>query len=325
MDIDEFLDRELSGLDFATDKPSINEPFSEFPQKKEDFEPSSSLESVKSLLAKGNIEEAEHSYVELWRTLLQQKLKWSRDIYEELLMLSRQFLVELNKAYADVKKKADYINDIIKKARASIQEGKKDLSYKMYAQAVEMNNSIPNVFFEEKKFVQEHITLLYNELRRATDNELINRVYALVHELNQLIDKTNLSIKSNDFSSAILSYNKLIDVYNQVPEGFLRDKASLGIRILEIYKSLSIQSEILSLQKQIIQQAVAQPETLSKESPSKYSPPASSSVSAKKESAKNNMEKGLYSEAYKDIQDVLKIEPNDSEAKVMHAKIKTLQ
>ena len=48
-------------------------------------------------------------------------------------------------------------------------------------------------------------------------------------------------------------------------------------------------------------------------------------LSAKKERAKNNIEKGFYNEASKDIQEALQLEPDDAEAKAINAKIKTLQ
>ena len=45
----------------------------------------------------------------------------------------------------------------------------------------------------------------------------------------------------------------------------------------------------------------------------------------KKERAKRNIEKGFYSEASRDIEEALKIEPKDAEAKAINAKIKTLE
>jgi Tfp pilus assembly protein PilF len=48
-------------------------------------------------------------------------------------------------------------------------------------------------------------------------------------------------------------------------------------------------------------------------------------LNAQKERAKRNIEKGFYNEASKDIQEALKIDSSDAEAKALHAKIKTLQ
>ena len=316
MDIDEFLDRELSELDLGMDKTKNLKANEEFQEIGENFEPSTLFENIKSSLDKGNIGEAEQSYAQLWRILLKQRLKWDKELYSQLLILSRQFLSVLNKTFNEIRKKADYIYDLIKKARTSLREGKKDMPYRMYSEIMGINNSIPNVFFEEKRKIQEQIAIFYEELKNTTDNELVKRVYNLIQETNQLIDKISILIRSNDYISAIANYNKCVELYNQVPEGFLRNKISLGMRLLEIYKSLSIYNEVSDLQKQIGQQ------------PLPFQQKASASLTAllneKRERAKKNIEKGFYNEAFKDIEEALKLEPHDAESKVIHAKIKTL-
>ena len=117
--------------------------------------------------------------------------------------------------------------------------------------------------------------------------------------------------------NATVNYNKCVELYNQVPEGFLRHKNSLGMRLLEIYRSLSIYNEISDLQRQLAQQ----PQFQQPEIPVQNQPVT---AGAKKERAKKNIEKGFYNEAFKDIQEALHLDPNDAEAKALHAKIKTL-
>lgn len=252
MDINEFLDRELSDLGLqtgATEKSEISG------QLKEELEPSPLFENIKANLSKGNLEQAELSYVQLWHILLQQKLKWNKEIYEQLSAMSRQFSIALITAYNEVKRKALHINELISRARVSLKEGKKELPFKIYSEIQEINNSIPNVFFEEKKFIQEQIMDFYKELKSIMDNELIKRVSALVNDVNQLIERINASISANDMLNAIVNYNKCIELYNQIPEGFLRYKNPIGMRLLEIYKSISIYTEISNLQKQYIQKS----------------------------------------------------------------------
>ena len=327
MDIDDFLDRELAELGLDSGKPKDLGLI-----ESEETEPSSLFESIRINLEKGNLEEAEQAYVQLWHLLIEEKLKWNKDIYDQLLILSRQFLNSLNKAYNDIKKKADYIYSLIKKARVSLKEGKKDAPYKIYAEIQEINNSIPNVFFEEKKIIHEQIAIFYEELKNTTDNELMKRVNGLVQEINQLIDKMNIFVRSNDFTNATLSYYKCIELYNQVPEGFLKNKTALGIRILELYKSISIHEEISYLQREMLQQASQikrQAQPLIQPLPATF---LKSNISGrenilrqKTEHAKRNIEKGFINEASKDIEEALQIAPKDAEAKVYHAKIKTLK
>lgn len=327
MDIDEFLDRELSDLGLLTDKAEQIE----LPEFKEQ-QASPLFENIKANLSKGALEQAEQAYVQLWHILIQQKLKWNKELYEQLLVLSRQFSSALNYAYGELKRKAEHINELISRARAALKEGRKELPFKLYSEIEEINNSIPDVFFEEKKIMQEQIMDFYKELRNTTDNELVKRVYSLIQEINQLIDKINLAIRANDMTNAIVNYNKCMELYNQIPEGFLRQKNSAGMRLLEIYKTLSIYNEISSLQKQLNQLPIQQPLQFQQQVQADVQQKGQMSSSAKimllaakKERAKKNIEKGFYNEAAKDIQEALQLEPNDAEAKAIHAKIKTLQ
>ena len=258
MDIDEFLDRELSDLDSSSGESQRQGIKIDASQFEGQSDTSPLFEHIKSNISTGNLEEAERSYVQLWHILIQQKLKWDKNIYEQLSVLNRQFQSALAQAAEETKKKAQQIYELIGKARAALKEGKKEEPYKIYTQVQEINNSIPNTFFEEKKIIQEQIMDFYKELRNTTDNELLKRVFALVQEIYQLIDRINVAIRSNDMINAIVHYNKCLEMFNQIPEGFLRHKNSAGIRLLEIYKSISIYSEISNLQKQLSMQAASQ-------------------------------------------------------------------
>ena len=325
MNIDEFLDRELSEIASPTD--SAEKPEISAPQLK-DFDASPLFENATANLIKGNLDEAEQSYAQLWRMLVQQKLKWNKELYGQLAVLSRQFSSILAQAYNDVKRKANQIFELISRARAAVKEGKREQPFKLYSEIQEINNSIPNVFFEEKRLLQEQIMEFYKELKNTTDNELLKRVSILVQEINQLMDKINNSIRANDVLNAIPNYNKCIELYNQVPEGFLRHKNSIGMKLLDIYKSLSIYAEISSLQKQLTQQPSQHPLQFQQAPAQNITFPTSQtgqiSLSARKERAKIKMEKGLYDEAINEIQEALQLDPKDAEAKALHAKIKTL-
>ncbi|MBI2101090.1 hypothetical protein HYT53_00595 [Candidatus Woesearchaeota archaeon] len=334
MDIDDFLERELSGIGLDTGKSGKPES----PEHFRDIDASPLFENIRADLGKGNLELAEQSYVQLWHILAQQKLKWNKELYEQLLALSRQFSGMLSQAYGDVRKKASQIYELIGRGRNSLKEGKKDVPFRIYAEIEGLLNSMPNVFFEEKRAVQEQVMEFYKELKNTTDNELVRRVSSLVQEINMIIEKVNASIRANDMISAIVSYNKCMELYSQVPEGFLRHKNSAGMRLLEIYKSLSIYTEISSLQKQLSRQPARQqarqeaPGQQKQPIPSIPSQPATTQtltkpmlVHTKKELAKRYIEKGFYNEAAKGIEEALQLDPGDAEARAIRAKIKTLQ
>jgi len=358
MDIDEFLDRELADLGLLTDKAEKSEEkpeIIEVPQIREDFikeelEPTSLFDSIKNNLNKGNLEEAEQSYLQLWHTFQRQKLNWNKEIYEQLHALSRQFSSVITQAYSEVKRKSEHIHELMGRARALLKEGKKEMPLKLYNEIQEINASIPNVFFEEKRMLGERLTDFYRELKNTTDNELLKRVYALLQEISQLIGRINISISRNDSINAIVSYNKCIELYIQIPEGFLMHKNSIGIKILDIYKNLSIHTEISNLQSQLYpiqfpkqlpitsniprQRNYAKVSAIKREREQKQELLERKSellnkkkelLDKKKRRAKENIEKGFYNEAVRDIDGALAIEPKDAEAIVYRAKLKTLQ
>lgn len=351
MDIDEFLDRELADLGSDSEEEKGIEP-----KSKEADEQSQLIESIKSNLSKGSLGEAEQSYLQLWRLLAQQKLEWNNDIYEQLHSLSMRVSGILGQAYVEAKRKSSQISELISRGRAALKEGKKDMPLKIYAQIQEISSSIPNVFFEEKRKVQEQVMDYYREITSANDAELLKKVAALAQEVAQLIEKTGFSIKSGDFANASSSYDKCLQLYNQIPEGFLMGKSQAGIRLLDIYKNLSIQAQISNLQRQLGQQPQARQVQLSpmprpkiwhsapveqkyympkakpaaaqktsQRKPAKEISPKHSMLERKREQAKSNIKKGFYNEAWKDIEEALQIEPKDVESKALRAKIKTLQ
>ena len=349
MDIDEFLNRELTDLGLSADAEKSENKLDS--GMKEDANLTQTLfADIKRDLTKANLDEAERLYNGLWNALLQQKLKWNKDVYEQISSLGIQFSSTLNHAYEELKNKSNQINELANRARNFLREGKKDMALKIYSQAQEINNSIPNVFFQEKRALQEQVTILYKDIVSLTDAELIQRVSSIMQQINQLIDKINSCILSNDIENASSNYSKCIELYNQVPEGFLRDKNSAGMRLLDIYRSLSINNEIVNLQMQLSQrmQFKQQPIKTFVKSPSfepepkpvttkqqynvktpfqeqHHLPENYRILNRKKENAIKNIKRGFYNEAWKDIEEALQLAPNDVEAKALRAKIKTLQ
>ena len=351
MDIDEFLDRELA--DLARGSSSSDLQSSSQPEQQDTGDSSTLLESTKSSLDKGNLEEAEKFYLQLWHALMQQKLKWDKGIYDQISALNRQFLSTLEQAFNEAKSKSAQINDLIGKARSALKDKKKDAAIKIYGQAQEINNSIPNVFFEEKKLIKDQIEEFYKELSSVTENELIQKVAELVQQINSILERISASVSSNNLAAAASEYYKSIDLYNRIPEGFLRQKNPLGAKVLEIYKSLSISAEIYKLRNQLGSMPIIPRAPGRSYSPAasyaeleKYSSPRSdvgasfqrkiwdaphevssapSTLKEKMDLAKRNIKKGFYNEARKNIEEALAISPGDAEAITLKAKIKTLQ
>lgn len=248
MDIEEFLDRELSELGFESERA---EEQIDIPGLSEEH--SSLFESIHHSLSRGDIAKAEQQYSQLWQALANQKFKWDKELHSQLLSLSKQFSAYLSQAYGDLKRKAMYINGMLGRGRMLVKEGKNGMVLKVYSEMQSVFNSIPNAFLEEKAEIGEQIGNFYKEIKKITDREAAAKVSGLINEISQLIAKINAAIKANDFASASSDYSRCIQLYNQIPEGFLLQKNFIGMKILEIYRSISIYNEISELQKQLNQ------------------------------------------------------------------------
>ena len=256
MDIDDFLDRELNELGLPlndAEKAQKESTPEQAGSNSDNIDMLQLYENVKTCLSNDNLDEAEKAYVKLWSMFQKQDLKWDKDIFERLVYISRQFSSVLASKYEDVKQKLSKINELISKARSALNAGQNDSAFKIYVQISEINNSLPNIFFAEKRMMQEQIFDLYRDLKNTTDNELVKRVSTLIQDIYNLFASINSAIASNDQQSAVQGYKKLIELYSQIPEGFLRHTNAVGLKILEIYKRLSIHTEISNLQNHLVQ------------------------------------------------------------------------
>ena len=155
MDIDDFLDGELSQVGVPPPPDVERQKTKMQAEMSNQFSPS--FERIREDLSKGNLDVAEKSYAMLWNLLSQEKLKWNKELYEQLLVTSRQFSSTLNSAYNDLKRKANHIYELRNRARSALKEEKRELAFKLYSEISDINNSISSIFFEEKKVIREQI------------------------------------------------------------------------------------------------------------------------------------------------------------------------
>ena len=344
MDIEDFLEKEVSDLGVSTDKTTL-ESNDEFLGAKDDFEQLSLFDRARKSLAKGDLVSTEQMYNQMWIAILEQKFKWNKQLYDQIGMLNRLLMTSISSTSMEMKKKMENLNLLLIKARNTLKEGKIEAAFKITPQIQEIFNSIPGVFFEEKRAMQEQINDFNRELRMVTDGQLIRKVASSLQEIFELINKVAVAINSNSMQEAMFSYNKCVELFKQIPEGFVKHKNIAALRLLDIYKAVSIYNEILDLERQL-----GQPPIMSRQvqqamqNTSRQQEAVKTSVSlrepirqktdyegkeallkAKNESAKIKIQKGMYDEASKDIEEVIKMNPSDAEAMALRAKIKTLQ
>ena len=113
---------------------------------------------------------------------------------------------------------------------------------KLYAKIKELYLQLPKGFLHEKTILQNKIFDFYQELSlyaiRETEEEAHTRQQEIEFELKRGFEFLN----AGKMLLAEEIYSHLIKLYNQMPEGFSKEKVKLRTRILSLYKEITLNS-----------------------------------------------------------------------------------
>ena len=324
MDIDEFLNKELQ-----------SEEGQEVKEKKPEVEEDSSAN-------KGNVKR----FLELWGKISEAKFKWDEKIYKEVNDAGESVKKELESITLTVGRQKKAIKRLIGKALNEIENKNYDTAAKLYSEISDMRDKIPEFMLEEKKELNNEIFVLYEKLHNSIDAKFVNDFKASLLEVDELINDSSSAMSSGDIEKSKVLYEKVLESYKFLPNGFLQKKIELGSKLLGLYKELSIRTQIYELQEQlgIGSFSYANADRLRKLSemvrgregihgkglidgaaineqhvPSKTL--LNSLIARKIERARINLEKELYEDARKNLDAVLKVDPRNSEARDLLSKI----
>jgi len=192
-----------------------------------------------------------------------------------------------------------------------------------------MRNRFPSFLLEEKNELNREIFLLYEKIHDKIDLKFINDFKESITQVHTLIDDSSSSLRQTDIDKAKVLYEHALKTYKTLPNGFLSEKIELGSKLLKLYKDLSIQSQIKNLQQQLSTNMFSSHQFIDSKDKLKHlseiSSPSDLSnktflsrlVARKMERAKINLKKGLFLEAKKNISSILKVDPDNIEAKQM--------
>lgn len=324
MDIDEFLDKEIQ-------------------VKKEEEEEKPAL-----ILTTNEENGAIKHYFELWNKVSDAKFKWDNNIYVELNKTTKKVKEELDETLSTVKRQKNIIKRLIARAIDELEKKNYEAATKLYSEISDIRNSFPDFLLEEKKAINKEIFQLYERLHDQIDSKFINDLNESLAKVDKLIRDSFSSIKIGKIEAAKDFYEKALETYKNLPNGFLAPKLELGRGLLELYKELSIHVQIKNLQQQLDKKTLeghkfvdsgANLRLLSEIIKNKVEKSGQDSafsdlkaisaeerhhihnkalisklVARKLDRARINLKKGLNLEAKKNINAILKVDPNNKEA-----------
>jgi len=327
MDIDEFLDKELQA------------------EKKEDVEKADVSETSKE---ENDI--IKH-YFELWNKVSETKFKWDNNLYTELNKSGNEVKDRLSNLSTEMDRKKNRIKQLIGRAISELENKNYESATKLYGEISDMRKSFPDFLLEQKKELNREIFLLYEKLHDQIDSKFINDLKDSIAKIDHLISDSYSNFDNNDIDKAKIFYEKALEIYKDLPNGFLLRKIEIGTRLLSLYKDLSIQTEIKTLKQQLVKKSrlgygqsdeklgnlseMIENKNLKNAKASEipaFSNPMSVDrkrhtiqektllsrlIARKLDRAKINLKKGLYFEVKKNLGSVLRVDPENAEAKQM--------
>lgn len=235
MDIDEFLEAE-GGEQKGGRKELEMKQASEFIS---DLSLEAQITKIRELMTAKKYKDAEKVYFmvkEQYATLAKRQEEARRKIHRQLMEINKELLEHLDKARVEMEQKTMIISDLLMKARQYMQQGNTEKANQLYLQVREIFKQIPDAFGERKMLLENQILTFYSQLV----NEFNKRNYGMLlqkrEEILRHVEIATNHINLGNIEEAKKEYHLINKFYNELPEGFLYEKAVLYKQILALYQ-----------------------------------------------------------------------------------------
>ncbi len=202
----------------------------------------SMLAEAYSCLKKGEFEKAKEIYAQIkkqYDDLPLQFLEKKNELNTTLTRLSKDLSLNLSKAsLKEIEKKSQNIRKLLKMLEQKIEKREILDAIKIYGQIKTTYNSLPEGFLEQKLIMQNKIIEIYERLITIREEQDISDTSVKRLEIINLLEELKQSMNEGNTPLAIKMYNKVRELYNSLPKGFLQEKAELQARIIRLYEEL---------------------------------------------------------------------------------------
>lgn len=235
MDIDEFLEAE-GGEEKGGRKELETKQAAEFIT---DLSLEAQVAKIRELMAAKKYKDAEKIYFmvkEQYATLAKRQEEARRKIHRQLMEINKELLEHLDKARVELEQKTMIISDLLMKARQYMQQGNTDKANQLYLQVREIFKQIPDAFGERKMLLENQILTFYSQLVNEFNKRNYGRLLQKREEILRHIEIATNYVNLGNVEEAKKEYQLINKFYNELPEGFLYEKAVLYKRILALYQ-----------------------------------------------------------------------------------------
>ena len=243
MDIDEFLDKELK----EQIDTEVKSKFGDNPIPAPHTETASEPPQKEEVKCGGSI----NQFFGLWGKISELKLKWDQKLYDELRDLDEKAKQELNKSSVNLEMHKKDIKHLIGRALDEIDKKDYDAATRVYGEVSSILDKLPDFLMDQKKEMGKEMLALSQKLHEGIDRKFTGDFWGSVIKIESFMKDALLSFDAADLERSKLLYEKALAEYKALPNGFTQKKIELGESILKLYKDLSIQLQINELQQQL--------------------------------------------------------------------------
>jgi hypothetical protein len=239
MDIDDFLDKENQQKKVPEQNLEKGSASSAGIQGQIKAE----IETIRRFFQEKKFEEAERKYVEakeLYVELTRQQSEEQNHIYTQLEAVNNEMLQGLHKLRHETEQKVEVLQNLIAKANLLTKNNDFKGAAQVYEEIDTFFKSLSDVIPEKKIMLEHqiaalHVTLI-NKSNMAAD-AIFRQKYQQTHDL---LVKAFDSLKQHNYAEAISLYNQINSLYEEMPKGFLYEKAVLYQQILKLFKLVNV-------------------------------------------------------------------------------------
>jgi len=233
MDMDDFLDKESTdGEKKVKEKPLEM-------QRGED--PLVYIEEIRNLITQKDYEKAERMYItakEKFGELTKRQQEDHERIYRSLEKVNKEMVAGLNSFRHEASKKIEVIIQLIEKVKIHLKQNELDMANKLYSEIDKMFTDIPDIFPEQKMRIEQTIASLHILLTSRNHNANSMDFQKKWNDIGKQLAEANKLVIAHDMMGAARLYHKINSLYEELPKGFLYEKAVVYQQILKLFKAV---------------------------------------------------------------------------------------
>jgi hypothetical protein len=193
-------------------------------------------------LEENNYETAKEIYSKLneyYNNLPQTFNQNKQSLKEALINLNKELTNKLgDESIKLMHEKSSEIHSLARLVRQNIEENKLHEAEKLFSKIELIFSNLPKGFLDMKINLENLIVSLHSELINVEKDDFVKRFNENKEKINKLIIKINDALLNSDLKTIKSIYDEILNLFNNLPEGFLQERIEIQRKISAINEHL---------------------------------------------------------------------------------------